>query len=317
MVIAWTILRANLLRLHQDPNGVNTLAKVKYDKLLGPRPPTRHTFDQPCGCSVCQLARKTLHWEFKNLLDQYIEAPPPTPCLTPDVIKICTYCHSQIGRGLSHACSRSQFRENVADLVKEKSEKTRGRVVNSLLKDVFEEQSIDTRGGTVELPTGGRLLKITLGAKAAGLIQDRKFFSHKDLVQIKSNRNLSDREILGLAVDIRRVFGQGAIEPGLQAALTDKNHALDYLFDIKTKEMKGKKDKETGEYPIVSCTGVSCTDPTSVDELIQLVMRERRCNPHNVKGLIGLDDGQGSMKVGFTLQEVSELFIYQHVLTHP
>ena len=154
--------RAKLLRLHQDPNGVNNLAKVKYDKLLGPRPPTRHTFDQPCGCSVCQLARKTLHWEFKNLLDQYIEAPTPTPCLTPDAVKICTYCHSQIGRGLCHACSRSQFRENVADLVKEKSEKTRGRVVSSLLKDVFEEQSIDTRGGTVELPTGGRLLKITL-----------------------------------------------------------------------------------------------------------------------------------------------------------
>ena len=33
-------------------------------------------------------------------------------------------------------------------------------------------------------------------------------------------------------------------------------------------------------------------------------MKERGCNPFNTKGLIGLDDGQGMLKVGFTLIEV-------------
>ena len=296
--------RGKLLRLHQDPDGVNNLSKVRYDRLLGPPPVTRQNVEQPCVCSVCQLSRTCLHWEVKHLLSQYIDSPAPPPSLTPDVIKICAHCHSQIGQGLSHDCSRSTFRENVADLVKDKSERTRGRVVSTLLKDVFEDQCVDTRGGTVQLQTGGKSLKVTLGAKAAELIEDRKYFSHKDLVHIKSNRNLSDREILGLAGDVRKRFGRGAIEPGLQGALKVKNHALDYIFDVKTKDMKGKKDKETGEHPVVSCTGVSCKDATAVEELIQLVMKERGCNPFNTKGLIGLDDGQGMLKVGFTLIEV-------------
>ena len=33
-------------------------------------------------------------------------------------------------------------------------------------------------------------------------------------------------------------------------------------------------------------------------------MKERGYNPYNTRGLVGLDDGQGMLKVGFTLQEV-------------
>ena len=67
----------------------------------------------------------------------------------------------------------------MADLVKDKSERTRGRVVSTLLKDVFEDQSVDTRGGTVELKTGGKSLKVNLGGKAAELIKTESTFLTK------------------------------------------------------------------------------------------------------------------------------------------
>ena len=298
--------RAKLHRLEKNPDSVNNLPKIKYEKLQGPRPLTRHTAVQACNCSICQLARATLHWETKALLEQFISSPSTPSAPSPEYIKICKVCLSQIGQGLSHTCSKSTFREKISDLVREKSEKTKGRVVSTLLKGVYDDQNVDKEGGTVHLATGSKPLKVTLGAEAAGLMGRRKFFSHKDLVQIKTNRNLSDKEILGLATDIRGVFGRNAVESGLKAAIIEKNHVLDHIYDIKTKVMKGKKDKTNGEYPSVECTGVACTDPSTVEELIQIVMKERGYNPYNVKGLVGLDDGQGMLKVGFTLQEVTE-----------
>ena len=87
----------------------------------------------------------------------------------------------------------------------------------------------------------------------------------------------------------------------MKAAIIEKNHVLDHIYDIKTKAMKGKKDKTSGEYRSVECTGVACTDHSSVEELIQTVMKERGYNLYNTRGLVGLDDGQGMLKVGFTL----------------
>ena len=46
------------------------------------------------------------------------------------------------------------------------------------------------------------------------------------------------------------------MEPNLKAALTDRNHRLDSLFDEKTQAMSLKKDKETKEHIIVDKTGL-------------------------------------------------------------
>ena len=122
--------RAKLHRLYKNPDSVNNLPKIKYEKLQGPRPVTRHTSAQACSCSICQLARAALHWESKALLEQFIMAPT-TPKPTTEFIKICKVCLSQIGQGFSHTCSKSTLRERISDLVKEKSDRTKGRVVST------------------------------------------------------------------------------------------------------------------------------------------------------------------------------------------
>ena len=104
-------------------------------------------------------------------------------------------------------------------------------------------------------------------------------------------------------MDIRKVMGRRAVEKGLDKALFQKNHALDDLFDIKVKNMEMKKDKLTGEIPIVPMTGVACKDKEALNELVRQVITKRGYNPYKVMGLTGMDDGQSMLKIGLTLRE--------------
>ena len=108
----------------------------------------------------------------------------------------------------------------------------------------------------------------------------------------------------------RVVHGRKSVEPGIQQSLTQRNHQLDGLFGVKVKQMKRKPTKaeqenaQKGEVlmgPLdedgcesVHRIGVSCLD---VDELVLQTVRERGLNPAEVNILLGIDDGQGILKV--------------------
>ena len=176
---------------------MNTIPKVKYKKLTPPHPVTRQSLGDPCDCSVCELARCTLHQQTQVLLDTYLEPPPVSPTIVPTVIKICTLCRSEIGSGKPHTCNKTSFRVNTLKYVKQKSVNTRGRLTSDLVKDQFEEQGATRRGGTVALPGGGpSKVKLTMGAQAAGLFMKPKSFSHQNIISIIGGRNLSDRAAL-------------------------------------------------------------------------------------------------------------------------
>ena len=99
-------------------------------------------------------------------------------------MKICVLCNGEIGRGKPHVCTKTSFRENTLNLVRQKSENSRGRLTSELVKTHFNEQSTSTRGGTICLPGGGpNSLKITLGAETAGLMK-RKSFSTNILLKL-------------------------------------------------------------------------------------------------------------------------------------
>ena len=102
------------------------------------------------------------------------------------------------------------------------------------------------------------------------------------------------------------------MEPGLQTSLTERNHHLDGLFGVTVKKMKKKPTKAELENEkqgktiigpvgedgceIVSRCGVYCLD---VDQLVLHTIRERGLNPAEVNILLGVDDGQGILKVLF------------------
>ena len=84
------------------------------------------------------------------------------------------------------------MRENLAGIVKSRSKKSKGKVVVSSLKSIFNDQGVDQRGGTVSLPTGGPPVQVTLARK---LTKKSPRWSHDSLKRLQAAMNLSDRAI--------------------------------------------------------------------------------------------------------------------------
>ena len=106
----------------QNPSAKNSIPKVKYSDFTDPRPITRQSLDILCQCSVCCLARASLHQETKALLDIFIETEPVPPT-SPTVNRVCIKCNSEIVRGKFHLCTPSKLRQNTVDIVLKSSEK--------------------------------------------------------------------------------------------------------------------------------------------------------------------------------------------------
>ena len=130
--------------IFQDPSSPNNIPKVKYQSLVQPKPSTRGSSSEPCECSICLLARATLHQDKDAIRDELVEDPPQVeaaqqPSKKPDVLKMCLTCGSQIGKGLPHKCTKGQFSSNALKLVKDNSRNTKGRITANLVRDHFNE----------------------------------------------------------------------------------------------------------------------------------------------------------------------------------
>ena len=79
------------------------------------------------------------------------------------------------------------MQDNLHKLVKQKSLKSKEKIVGKVLKNIFQEKVVSTRGGTVSLSTGGNKLPVTLSLKL-----NKPRFSHEKLQVIKGD---SDRGI--------------------------------------------------------------------------------------------------------------------------
>ena len=185
----------NLISIMQNPSAKNSIPKVKYIDFTTPHPTTRQSQDLLCQCSVCCLARASLHQETKALLDRFIENQHILP-ISPTVKRVCMKCSCEIGRGKPHLCTLSTFRQNTIDCILQTPEKTQGRLTSDLIKNHFEKQGMSTRGGTINLATGGKQVKVTMGVQAADLLMKPKSFSHQNIIDIIGRRNLSDRAAL-------------------------------------------------------------------------------------------------------------------------
>ena len=179
----------------QNPSAKNSIPKVKYCDFIAPYPSTQQSLDLTCQCSICCLARASLHQDTKSLLDRYIENDPKA-AISAIKKKVCVKCNSEIGKGKPHICNQSTFRKNTISCIVQKSEKQQGRLTSDLIKNHFEKQSESSCGSTISLPTGGKNVENTMGAKAAGLLMKPKSFSHQHIINIISGRNLSDRKAL-------------------------------------------------------------------------------------------------------------------------
>ena len=94
---------------------------------------------------------------------------------------------------------------------------------------------------------------------------------------------------------IRTIQGRKSVEPYLAEALVERNHILEDYFDSHIYVLNSNSENE-----IVQKVGVVCNNVEGlVTELIQ--RRELDVNTSDVH--IGIDGGQGSIKVGLTITD--------------
>ena len=101
-----------------------------YSKLLPPSVRTRSSSDI-CSCFLCKKGRDTLT-PFQ--VSQTVKDPP---------VKSCTICHGEIAPGVSHICTRPERNNNIVDLVRSVSERSRGQIVSQALKGQYNNIDLD------------------------------------------------------------------------------------------------------------------------------------------------------------------------------
>ena len=149
-----------------------------------------------CDCTVCSLARLNLgysdyaqkHTNPQGSGSNFPKSPPAK------ALRVCKRCFNEVGRGKPHTCVKSKKGDNLANIVRSSSGKSRSKVASSTLKTLADDQGVSLRGGTLQLATGSRPLPVIVGAPKIKP-KDPKF-SHESLQKLQTANNLSDKTLL-------------------------------------------------------------------------------------------------------------------------
>ena len=131
-----------------------------YDNKRAPRV-TRSSASTKCGCFWCTIDKMN-GLQYKR----HRESVRPVAKAQPKkrVVR-CGECHSIIGRGLAHKCTKTARNENAKEMVREFSGEGQRRVTSKLLNEFCEEEGVDKRHGTLTLNSGNKEKKVTMGAQ--------------------------------------------------------------------------------------------------------------------------------------------------------
>ena len=109
--------------LYQNPDDMTQcVTGTDYTKLTPPPVRTRSSTDT-CHCYLCTKGRDTL---VPFTLSK--SNPKPAP------VKICTECKGEIAPGVYHVCTRAERNNNLIDMLRSASGRSRGQIVSETLK---------------------------------------------------------------------------------------------------------------------------------------------------------------------------------------
>ena len=142
------------------------------------------------------IARKSLDYSAFAAKHTSRSGPPSTSAKSPPAktLAVCSKCWAQIGKGKPHQCLKTTKRENLAEIVRNTSGKSRAKVTSETLKTIAEESGVSLKGGVVELQTGSKPIPVQIGTPKVKP-KDNKF-SHENLKKLQTANNLSDKTLL-------------------------------------------------------------------------------------------------------------------------
>ena len=134
-----------LHRLEKDPSV--SFQTVDYSSLTSPQIMRAERVTRTegletelsCSCSVCHVGHMDnsgkLYVKYKDKMTLGQEEGDRMVEVNVTVVSRCEYCFCPVGKGKPHPCSSSSRRESLDELVKNSSDRTRGRVLSSQLKN--------------------------------------------------------------------------------------------------------------------------------------------------------------------------------------
>ena len=281
-----------------------------YSTIRPPGVPTRSKPD--CNCSFCEIGALGVNEERKHNKENSNRLGRPAGEVkkketdaTPNLnisIKTCQYCRAEIRQGVKHICNQSERRRNFAELLKTSSQGTLETVTGAALKEVERRKELDSSGGShsknreISLQSGfggAYPLPVTIGEK-----RKPKELTTEDLLKIRKKLCLSSVKTKELAHMIR--VGQNnrqAVQSGLAEALVESNNRLEDLFTAEEIHVVNKKDEEELK------TLVYCND---VSQLVIRLLQHRGLDQSTADIKLGLDGGQGSLKVTLSIMDKDE-----------
>ena len=140
-----------------------------------------------CQCIICQVGRAQLYEkvdvsEYTQVLSNGAKSEEA----------LCPKCFSSKNPEVTHKCSSK--RESVANLLYNMPQKLQEQLSSKVIKD----KAIACGSKTPHLTTFGKPLQVSISPES-----DKKSFTHEDIISIKRDVHLSDRETLKMAQHFR------------------------------------------------------------------------------------------------------------------
>ena len=163
-----------------------------------------------------------------------------------------------------------------------------GRVLSSVLKNKQETNETGASSETVLLNTfGPNKLSVLVGKSS----NPKPFFDSEKIKKLQLKTHMPDRKVKEVAKMIRSVSGRKSVEPNIEKKMSDENKVLKPFFKESTLPVQAKNP---GNDETQTVKGIVCAD---TEEFLSLVLYHRTESFADIDVKIGIDSGQGFLKV--------------------
>ena len=271
---------------------IRRLPDIKdYESKKAPRV-TRASASGVCGCFWCKIDK--MNGLEYNRHKESVRPVTKAKAEPKKSVVRCAECHSILGRGLPHNCTKTTRNENAKEMVREFSGEGQRHVTSKLLNEFCEEEGVDKRHGTLKLNSGNKTKTVTIGPQ-----KPQPQIAVQDLIDFGNARNFSDEALMDTATFVRRSLGEKYVEENLEKALPKVKLQLKDFFVLKmvdtVRKKKGKEDSIL-THPLVLVE--------DLESFAAKIMAERGLDPAETDVIMGIDDGGGMLKVRISFYSV-------------
>ena len=187
-------------------NGENSHRKLPpkpdYENFKFPAAMTRQSAADKCSCTTCLIGREKGNGKVYTYEGNPLGRPrtiPKSPA--GQTIPVCSKCLTIKKKGAPHVCRKTTMEENIPLLIKNRSAKGQAKIAGKLIVSHAQKEGVSTRGGIVELPTGGKPIQIQVG-KPQHIAKPTRF-TMTDLKRLQRKFKFSGNAIKGRPITIK------------------------------------------------------------------------------------------------------------------